>query len=59
MTRMAGPDCAIMCNLLKTHTHNILLVENTPITINSSRKKTSSDAARHARVDKRDVNTVL
>ena len=21
MTRMAGPDCAVMCNLIKTHTH--------------------------------------
>ena len=21
MTRMTGPDCAVMCNLIKTHTH--------------------------------------
>ena len=21
MTRMAGPDCAVMCNLIITHTH--------------------------------------
>ena len=21
MTRMAGPDCAVMCNLINTHTH--------------------------------------
>ena len=21
MTRMTGPDCAVMCNLLNTHTH--------------------------------------
>ena len=22
MTRMTGPDCAVMCNLINTHTHN-------------------------------------
>ena len=21
MTRMSGPDCAVMCNLINTHTH--------------------------------------
>ena len=21
MTRMIGPDCAVMCNLINTHTH--------------------------------------
>ena len=21
MTRMAGPDCVVMCNLINTHTH--------------------------------------
>ena len=21
MTRLAGPDCAVMCNLINTHTH--------------------------------------
>ena len=21
MTRMTGPDCAVMCNLMNTHTH--------------------------------------
>ena len=21
MTRMTGPDCAVMCNLINTHTH--------------------------------------
>ena len=21
MTRMAGPDCAVMCNLINAHTH--------------------------------------
>ena len=21
MTRMPGPDCAVMCNLINTHTH--------------------------------------
>ena len=21
MTRMAGPDCAVMCNLINTHKH--------------------------------------
>ena len=27
MTRMTGPDCAVMCNLINTHTH---IVINTP-----------------------------
>ena len=22
MARMTGPDCAVMCNLINTHTHN-------------------------------------
>ena len=22
MTRMTGPDCVVMCNLINTHTHN-------------------------------------
>ena len=25
MTRMTGPDCAVMCNLINTHTHTHLL----------------------------------
>ena len=30
MTRMTGPDCAVMCNLINTHTHtsNELDVQN-------------------------------
>ena len=23
MTRMTGPDCAVMCNLINTHTHAV------------------------------------
>ena len=23
MTRMTGPDCAVMCNLINTHTHTL------------------------------------
>ena len=23
MTRMTGPDCAVMCNLINTHTHTV------------------------------------
>ena len=26
MTRMARPDCAVMCNLINTHTHTISLI---------------------------------
>ena len=26
MTRMTGPDCVVMCNLINTHTHNTLLM---------------------------------
>ena len=25
MTRMTGPDCVVMCNLINTHTHTFLL----------------------------------
>ena len=24
MTRMTGPDCAVMCNLMNTHTHTVI-----------------------------------
>ena len=27
MTRMTGPDCAVMCNLIYTHTHRVRRVE--------------------------------
>ena len=27
MTRMTGPDCAVMCNLINTHTHNASGIE--------------------------------
>ena len=30
MTRMTGPDCAVMCNLINTHTHTGLLSSFTP-----------------------------
>ena len=23
MTRMTGPDCVVMCNLINTHTHTV------------------------------------
>ena len=26
MTRMTGPDCVVMCNLINTHTHTVLYV---------------------------------
>ena len=26
MTRMTGPDCAVMCNLINTHTHTHTLL---------------------------------
>ena len=26
MTRMTGPDCVVMCNLINTHTHTHTLV---------------------------------
>ena len=29
MTRMTGPDCAVMCNLINTHTHNTHTHTNT------------------------------
>ena len=33
MTRMTGPDCAVMCNLINTHTHTHCLKKN----LNASR----------------------
>ena len=27
MTRMTGPDCAVMCNLINTHTHTTRYVQ--------------------------------
>ena len=30
MTRMTGPDCAVMCNFMITHTHTHTLFENHP-----------------------------
>ena len=29
MTRMTGPDCAVMCNLINTHTHTHTHTHNT------------------------------
>ena len=26
MTRMTGPDCVVMCNLINTHTHTLELL---------------------------------
>ena len=26
MTRMTGPDCAVMCNLVNTHTHILMFL---------------------------------
>ena len=26
MTRMTGPDCAVMCNLINTHTHTHMYI---------------------------------
>ena len=28
MTRMTGPDCVVMCNLINTHTHTHILLYN-------------------------------
>ena len=28
MTRMTGPDCAVMCNLINTHTHTHTVAAN-------------------------------
>ena len=29
MTRMTGPDCAVMCNLINTHTHRRIMTRMT------------------------------
>ena len=42
MTRMTGPDCAVMCNLINTHTHT----HSTPVDyINSSNTRYIIDAS--------------
>ena len=28
MTRMTGPDCAVMCNLINTHTHTTSIIDS-------------------------------
>ena len=44
MTRMTGPDCAVMCNLIIKHTcteyiHNTLLLSTCPLNTNSGCEK--------------------
>ena len=33
MTRMTGPDCVVMCNLINTHTHTHTLQTQLAITL--------------------------
>ena len=37
MTRMTGPDCAVMCNLLNKHTHK---VHNTNMHLEEKKERT-------------------
>ena len=40
MTRMTGPDCAVMCNLINTHshTHRVGSVAANPGTLESNKE---------------------
>ena len=35
MTRMTGPDCAVMCNLINTHTHTHTHTQTNTQTVDS------------------------
>ena len=36
MTRMTGPDCVVMCNLINTHTHTHYTVQHVCVCVFSS-----------------------
>ena len=38
MTRMTGPDCAVMCNLMNTHTHTHTHTRNRKIAVDAVRE---------------------
>ena len=42
MTRMTGPDCAVMCNLINTHTHTV--ANRARGLLNREKKKKSGNA---------------
>ena len=35
MTRMTGPDCVVMCNLINTHTHTHTHTRNRKIVVDA------------------------
>ena len=39
MTRMTGPDCAVMCNLIKTHTYTLSIQRESGNGTENIRKK--------------------
>ena len=45
MTRMTGPDCAVMCNLINTHTH--ILIKELAIRRVQHRSETYSNDSQH------------
>ena len=45
MTRMTGPDCAVMCNLINTHTHTHTYTHNVYVLIFSLTHNTSRRTA--------------
>ena len=38
MTRMTGPDCVVMCNLINTHTHTHTHTQTNPDNLESNKK---------------------
>ena len=38
MTRMTRPDCAVMCNLINTHTHTHTSARNRKIAVDAVRE---------------------
>ena len=52
MTRMTGPDCVVMCNLINTHTHTHKKERIGPVAANpdnlESNKETGGGCTKHS-----------
>ena len=51
MTRMIGPDCEVMCNLINTHTHmhTIITLTHTAVTVTGAGKGTGTGTGTRTR----------
>ena len=46
MTRMTGPDCAVICNLVNTHTHTHIYIHGNKAIISEMGKGTRTGSGR-------------